>query len=63
MNTYKTHKGLDVWKLGIELVKDGYIMTKNFPSNEQYDLVSQMRKSVVSIPSNSAEGAVRSSKR
>jgi four helix bundle protein len=63
MNTYKTHKDLDVWKLGIELVKDVYIMTKNFPRNEQYGLVSQMRKSAVSIPSNIAEGAARSSKK
>jgi four helix bundle protein len=59
----KTHKDLDVWKSGIELVKDGYIMTKNFPRNEQYNLLSQMRKSAVSIPSNLAEGAARSSKR
>jgi four helix bundle protein len=59
----KTHKDLDVWKLGIELVKNGYIMTKNFPRNEQYGLVSQLRKSAVYIPSNLAEGAARSSKR
>jgi four helix bundle protein len=63
MNEFKTHKDLDVWKLGIELVKDVYVITKNFPRNEQYGLLSQMRKSAVSIPSNIAEGAARSSKR
>jgi four helix bundle protein len=62
MNVFKTHKDLDVWKLGIQWVKNVYLRMNNFPKSEQYDLVSQMRKSAVSILSNIAEGAARSSK-
>ena len=53
------HKDLEAWKKSIELVKDVYSITKNFPSNEQFGLVSQMRRAAVSIPSNLAEGAAR----
>ncbi len=53
------HKDLEAWKKSIELVKDVYFITKNFPSNEQFGLVSQMRRAAVSIPSNLAEGAAR----
>ena len=49
----KTHKDLDIWKLGIELVTKIYGMTKNFPKEEIYGLASQMRRCAVSIPSNS----------
>ena len=63
MNKTNTHKDLDVWKLGIELVKDIYILTKNFPKNEQFGMVAQMRRCAVSIPSNIAEGAARNSRK
>lgn len=53
------HKDLEAWKKSIELVKDVYSITKDFPSNEQFGLVSQMRRAAVSIPSNLAEGAAR----
>ena len=62
MNKTNTHKDLDVWKLGIDLVKEIYILTKKYPSNEQFGLVSQMRRCAVSIPSNIAEGAARNSR-
>ena len=52
----KTFKDLKVWQKGIELVKETYKVTQGFPVNEQYGLVSQMRRSAVSIPSNIAEG-------
>ena len=55
----QTHKDLDVWKLGIDLVERVYKETKNFPKEEQFGLVSQMRRAAVSIPSNIAEGAAR----
>jgi len=58
-----THRDLDVWKNGIELVKKIYILTKDFPKEEIYTLTSQIRRSAISIPSNIAEGAARNSKK
>lgn len=52
----KSYRDLDIWKKGIELVKEVYSITKTFPQQEMYGLVSQMRRSAVSIPSNAAEG-------
>jgi hypothetical protein len=53
----KTHKDLDAWKNGIELVVLIYGLTKSFPKDELYGLTSQMRRAAISIPSNIAEGA------
>ncbi len=47
---------LDIWKKGIEIVKDIYKIVREFPKEELYGLVSQMQRSAVSIPSNIAEG-------
>lgn len=58
-----THKDLDVWKIGIELVKQVYEITNLFPNEETYGLISQMRRSAISIPSNISEGAARNSKK
>ena len=55
----KNHKDLDVWKLAMDLVEDIYSMTKQFPKNEVYGLTSQIKRAVVSVPSNIAEGAAR----
>jgi len=52
---------LKVWQKGIELVKSIYEITQLFPSNEQFGLVSQMRRAAVSIPWNIAEGCGRNS--
>lgn len=59
----KTHKDLEIWKTGINLVTEVYKSTKNFPKAEIYGLTAQMRRSAISIPSNIAEGTARSSKR
>jgi len=58
----KTHHDLDVWKNSISLVTRIYAVTKTFPKAEMYGLTSQIRRCAVSIPSNIAEGAARSSK-
>ena len=63
MSEVKTHKDLEIWQLGIELVTQIYKMTSNFPKEELYGLTSQMRRCSVSIPSNIAEGAARNSKK
>jgi len=52
----KNFQDLRIWQVGIEVVKDIYILTKKFPKEELYGLNSQMRRSAVSIPSNIAEG-------
>ena len=57
----KTHKDLDAWKKAIELVEAVYGLTKAFPKTEMYGLTNQLRRAAVSIPSNIAEGAARSS--
>lgn len=53
-------KELKVWNLGIELVELVYSITSDFPVEEKYNLISQMRRSSVSIPSNIAEGCSKS---
>jgi len=58
-----THKDLDVWKLGIDLVEKIYQISSKFPSKEKFGLSSQIQRSAVSIPSNIAEGAARNSKK
>ncbi|MEQ8523763.1 four helix bundle protein [Gracilimonas sp.] len=56
-------KELSVWNKAVDLATDVYSYTKNFPSEEKYGLTSQIRRSVVSISSNIAEGAGRKSKK
>ena len=57
------HRDLKVWQQSIELVKVVYDMLLDFPANEQYGLASQLRRAVVSIPSNIAEGCGRETNR
>jgi four helix bundle protein len=56
----KTHKDLDVWKISIELVTNVYSFLKGYPKDEMFGLVSQIKRSAISVPSNIAEGAGRS---
>lgn len=55
----KSYRDLDVWQKTIELIKLIYVETKDFPKEELYGLVSQMRRAAVSIASNIAEGKTR----
>ena len=55
------HKDLDVWKESMLLAKEVYLLTKGFPKEELYGITSQIRRASVSVPSNIAEGAARSS--
>jgi len=59
----KSYKDLEIWKKSVELVKDIYIITKDFPKSETYALVDQIRRASLSIPSNIAEGHSRQHKR
>jgi four helix bundle protein len=56
MNNFRE---LNVWKEAMILSKEVFILTKSFPNEERYGLTSQVLRSVVSIPSNIAEGAGR----
>lgn len=56
MGKITSFKDLDIWKKGIELVKEIYTLTGRFPNTELYGLASQMRRAAISIPSNTAEG-------
>jgi len=56
----KSYKDLVVWQKSMDLVIEIYKITENLPSSELYGLISQMRRCVVSIPSNIAEGQRRS---
>lgn len=52
---------LEIWKNGIELVKQVYQLSNKLPSEEKYGLRSQITRAAVSIPSNIAEGCSRNS--
>lgn len=59
----KSYKDLIVWQRAIELVKEIFKLTRDFPREETYGIVSQMRRAAISIPSNIAEGSGRSFKK
>ncbi|MDP2156986.1 MAG: four helix bundle protein [Nitrospirota bacterium] len=52
--------GLRYYIAGL-IVEKTYVLSGKFPRNEQFGLTSQLRRAVVSIPSNIAEGAARNS--
>ena len=57
----KDHKDLIVWQKSMELTRIIYTLTKRFPQGEIFGLTNQIRRAVVSIPSNIAEGFGRNS--
>jgi four helix bundle protein len=52
-------KELRIWQQGIRIVKDVYKISRQLPKDENYGLITQMRRAAVSIPSNIAEGFKR----
>ena len=60
MHTYSFEK-LEVWKEARELVVWIYSITKEYPSEEKFGLVTQLRRAAVSVVSNLAEGSSRKS--
>jgi len=61
MATITSFRELLVWKKAHELVLMVYRLTKIFPQNEMYGLVSQLRRAAVSVASNIVEGFHRAS--
>ena len=55
----QSYRDLVVWQKGIELAKLLYPLSAQFPSEEKFGLISQIRRAAVSIPSNIAEGQAR----
>lgn len=63
LNVMRSYQTLDVWKTGMQLVKDIYLITKNDPKEELFALTSQAKRAAVSIPSTIAEGMGRQYKK
>lgn len=55
----KNFKDMIIWNQGIELAVNAYELTRQLPKEEIYGLSSQIKRAVVSIPANIAEGCSR----
>ncbi|WP_309640628.1 four helix bundle protein [Flavobacterium sp.] len=54
-------KQLEIWKQSRVFCTQVYTLTSNFPNEERFELINQLRRAAVSIPSNIAEGSSRKS--
>ncbi|AFZ57169.1 four helix bundle protein [Anabaena cylindrica FACHB-243] len=52
----KSFQDLIVWQKAHKLVLETYYFSNNFPKSEMYGLTSQLRRAIVSVPANIAEG-------
>ena len=59
----RNYRDLVAWQVGFQLARRIYELTDWFPKTEEFGLKAQIRRSVVSIPSNLAEGAGRSTRK
>ena len=63
MNYVRAYKTLDVYTVAKELVIRVYALLRMFPQEEQYALCDQLRRAVISVPSNVGEGLGRTSEK
>ncbi|MBU0470782.1 MAG: four helix bundle protein [Nanoarchaeota archaeon] len=59
----RNYNNIEVYHLAYNLVLDVYKITKEFPSSEEQNITSQVRRASVSIPLNIAEGSAKASNR
>lgn len=59
----RSFRDLDVWRDGVQLAELIYQVTRAFPREETFGLVSQLRRASISVPSNIAEGWGRNSRK
>jgi len=59
----KSHKDLTAYQKAYQLCLEIYRVTKEFPRDELYGMISQMKRAAVSIPSNIAEGYNRKNRK
>ena len=52
----RSYRDLIAWQKGMALCKQVYAATRGFPAEERFGLTAQLRRAVVSVPSNIAEG-------
>ena len=57
----QSHRDLKVWQIALDLTETFYRLSADWPKQEQYGLVSQVRRASVSVAANIAEGAGRRS--
>lgn len=59
----KDFKKLNIWQLGMDIVDKVYEVVPSLPSDERYEIRSQITRCAVSIPANIAEGSAKTSQR
>ena len=59
----ESHRDLIVWQKGMLLAERVYELTRLFPKTEEYRIVSQVTRAVVSVPANIAEGHARGTRK
>jgi len=55
------YKKLEIWREAIALLKEVYILAEKLPKSEEFNLKSQLKRAIVSVPLNIAEGKCRAS--
>ncbi len=55
------YRKLEIWRESIDLLKDVYALADKLPKSEEYNLKSQLKRAIVSVPLNIAEGKCRAS--
>lgn len=63
MASIQSHRDLIVWQKGMDLAVEVYALTKRLPATENFRMIGQITRSVVSVPANIAEGRARSTRK